>query len=151
MERDGKRTDVVGAGQKSGMYWALNAETGAVLWGTQVGPGGDEGGILWGTATEGKQVYAAVNNNLRTPFLLQPEKQPWSAGSWAALDAATGKPVWQVPASGANPADPRLASGATGQVTVANGVFTPARSRATWLPWTLRREKHSGRFPAAAR
>ncbi len=123
VEKDGKRVDVVGAGQKSGVYWTLNADTGAVLWGTQVGPGGQEGGILWGTATDGKQVYAEVNNSFYTPFLLQPDKQPWSAGSWAALDAMTGKPVWQVPASGTSPTDPRLGSGAPGQVTVANGVF----------------------------
>src|SRR5262249_24879462 len=30
---------IIGAGQKSGIYYALNPDTGAVLWRTQVGPG----------------------------------------------------------------------------------------------------------------
>ena len=47
--RDGVRHDAVGAGQKSGMYWALDRDTGRTLWATQVGPSGPLGGILWGT------------------------------------------------------------------------------------------------------
>ena len=35
----GGKIQVVGAGQKSGQYWMLDAATGAVLWHTQVGPG----------------------------------------------------------------------------------------------------------------
>ncbi len=121
---NGKLLEAIGAGQKSGMYWALNPDTGAVLWGTQVGPGGDFGGIEWGSATDGKRVYTAVNNNGNKTFLLQPEKtQEWNAGSWAALDAATGAMLWQVPATGQNPLHPAQSAGASGQVTVANGVF----------------------------
>ena len=30
---------IIGAGQKSGIYYALDPDTGAVLWSTQVGPG----------------------------------------------------------------------------------------------------------------
>jgi polyvinyl alcohol dehydrogenase (cytochrome) len=123
-EVSGRQMDVIGAGQKSGVYWALNPDNGAVLWGSQVGPGGTLGGIEWGTASDGRRVYTEVNNNLRTPFLLGPQKtKKWSAGSWAALDAVTGNFVWQVPATGQNPLNPALAAGATGQVTEANGVF----------------------------
>ena len=50
---DGGFHDVVGAGQKSGVYWAVDADTQAILWKTQVGPGGHLGGIQWGTATDG--------------------------------------------------------------------------------------------------
>jgi polyvinyl alcohol dehydrogenase (cytochrome) len=35
----GKR-DLLGAGQKSGQYWAVNPDTGEVIWVTQAGPGG---------------------------------------------------------------------------------------------------------------
>ncbi len=124
-EVDGKPVEEIGAGQKSGVYWALNPDTGAVLWGTQVGPGGSAaGGIQWGTATDGKRVYAEVNNSANQKFLLQPEKtQEWNAGSWAALDAGSGAVLWQVPATGQNPLKPALPAGAEGQVTVANGVF----------------------------
>ncbi len=123
-EVDGKPVEEIGAGQKSGMYWALNPDTGIVLWSTQVGPGGDLGGIQWGSATDGKRVYSAVNNNFYTNFMLQPENtQEWNAASWAAMDAGTGAVLWQVPVTGQNPLNPAEASGAIGQTTVANGVF----------------------------
>jgi polyvinyl alcohol dehydrogenase (cytochrome) len=38
---------LVGIGQKSGVYWALDPCTGAVVWWTLAGPGGDLGGIQW--------------------------------------------------------------------------------------------------------
>ena len=42
-------TELVGAGQKSGQYWALNPNTGAVVWVTQTSPGGTapRGGTCW--------------------------------------------------------------------------------------------------------
>ena len=121
---DGKPMEAVGAGQKSGVYWALDPDTGAVLWGTQVGPGGDLGGIEWGPAVDNKRVYVAINDSGNESYTLQPENtKDWNAGSWAALDAATGAVLWQVPATGQNPLRPELPSGATGQVTAANGVM----------------------------
>ena len=54
--------DIVGAGQKSGVYWAVDADTGSVLWHTVVGPGGHLGGIHWGTATDGQRIYVGVND-----------------------------------------------------------------------------------------
>ncbi|MEK6397503.1 MAG: PQQ-binding-like beta-propeller repeat protein, partial [Terriglobus sp.] len=124
----GRQRDIVGAGEKSGMYWALDADTGAILWGTQVGPGGTTGGIEWGSATDGERVYVALNNSQRKDYTF-PNGQTWNAGSWAALDALTGKIEWQVPASGQNPNNTALAAGATGQMSVANGVvFAPSLS-----------------------
>ncbi len=123
-EVNGTVVEAIGAGQKSGMYWALNPDTGAVLWATQVGPGGDLGGIQFGSATDSKRVYAAINDTDRQSYLLKPQNtQTWNAGSWAALDAGTGTVLWQVPATGQNPLNPAQAAGAEGQVTVANGVF----------------------------
>ena len=122
-EVDGKRFEAIGAGQKSGVYWALNPDTGAVLWGTQVGPGSPEGGLQWGAATAQGRVYVAANDGSHEPYLLQPEKtQEWNGGSWAALDAATGAVLWEVPATGQDPVKTNLPSGATGQVSEANGV-----------------------------
>ena len=34
------KTDLVGAGQKTGVYWAFDAETGQTVWATRVSPGG---------------------------------------------------------------------------------------------------------------
>lgn len=53
--------DVVLAGQKSGVVWALDPDTGEMLWNTKIGPGGAMGGIHWGMAFDGKRVFAANN------------------------------------------------------------------------------------------
>ncbi len=123
-ERGGQAREAIGAGQKSGVYWALDPDTGNVLWGTQVGPGGQTGGIVWGSAVADGRVYTAENNSGYVSYKLQPENtQTWNAGSWAALDARTGAVVWEVPATGLNPLNRAQDAGALGQVTVANGVF----------------------------
>jgi polyvinyl alcohol dehydrogenase (cytochrome) len=119
----GIATDLVGAGQKSGVYWALNPSTGAVVWKQTVGPGGYLGGIEWGTATDNQRVYVAISNSHRRSYVLQPSGTPWSGGSWAALNAATGEIVWQVPDPGLDPIKIGKPSMALGPVTVANGVL----------------------------
>lgn len=91
----GKKVDLVGAGQKSGNYWALDARTGAIVWVTQAGPGSTLGGIEWGTATDGKRVYIAEANAGFKPYPLNPALP--STGSFAALDTATGQILWQTP------------------------------------------------------
>ena len=111
---------LVGAGQKSGMYWAFDADSGAVRWATQAGPPGLTGGLQWGSAFDGQRVYVAVANSGlagagQNPF-------PWAlkgggsttAGGWSALNAKTGAVLWTT-------ADP-LGSRAEGAVGAANGV-----------------------------
>jgi len=123
---NGVQKDVVGAGQKSGMYWALDADTGATLWSTQVGSGGHLGGIHWGTATDGTRIYVEDNfESTNMPFALggtgSCAGQEVQTGTWAALDTSTGNIVWQL----ANPAAPAPVSGAScnGPVAVTNGVM----------------------------
>ncbi|WP_170834962.1 PQQ-binding-like beta-propeller repeat protein [Terriglobus roseus] len=128
VQAGGRERDVLGAGQKSGMYWALDPDTGDILWGTQVGPGGGAGGILWGSATDNERVYVALNNSDHHPYTF-PGGQSASAGSWAGLSALTGKIEWQVRASGQDPLHPSYGAGAIGQMSVANGVvFAPSLS-----------------------
>jgi len=105
---------IIGFGQKSGVYWALNPGNGNVAWSTMVGPGGTLGGIEWGTASDGQRIYAAIGNNSHKPYSLARTGREARGGSWAALDVATGRILWQT-------ADP---AGATdpGAVSVANGV-----------------------------
>jgi polyvinyl alcohol dehydrogenase (cytochrome) len=50
---------LVGEGQKSGTYWALDRTTMRPAWSTTVGPGGVLGGILGSTATDGSRIYGA--------------------------------------------------------------------------------------------
>ena len=99
---------IIGAGQKSGIYYALDPDTGAELWHTQVGPGSSLGGIEWGSASDGTRIYVAIANLNGIPYAAG------SAGSWAALDPATGSILWQK-------ADPNGAMD-LGPVAVANGV-----------------------------
>jgi polyvinyl alcohol dehydrogenase (cytochrome) len=108
---------LVGIGQKSGLYWALDPGTGRVVWKTQVGPGSTAGGIMWGSATDGQRVYAAIVNGDNEPYRIRSvtgETSVITGGSWAALDAATGRIIWQT-------ADPQGA-GDAGFVTTANGI-----------------------------
>lgn len=111
---DGRWREVVGAGQKSGTYWLVDATTGAVVWSAAAGPGSAVGGIQWGTATDGRRVYLVETNFFRQPYTL-PDGQVIDYSSIAALDVRTGAVVWQIP-------EPH-AGIAQGAVTVANGVL----------------------------
>jgi polyvinyl alcohol dehydrogenase (cytochrome) len=93
-DKDGRR-DILGIGSKSGIYWALNPDDGSVIWNTQVGPGSELGGIEWGTATDGARIYVPISNWRGYSYALQPSGTRANAGSWAALDPATGKFLWQ--------------------------------------------------------
>jgi polyvinyl alcohol dehydrogenase (cytochrome) len=121
----GNLQDVVGAGQKSGVYWALNPDTGAVLWKTQVGPGGHLGGIHWGTAVDENGVYVPVNDEFGMPYTMGApagmKGAQTSVGSWAALNPATGKTLWQI----ANPAQSAPLNGGSvnGPPAIWNGVL----------------------------
>ena len=121
----GANKDLVGAGQKNGMYWALDPDTGEVVWKTQVGPGGHLGGIQWGTATDGARIYTGVNDENMTSYMLggagAQAGQASTTGAWGALDPGTGSMLWQI----ANPSLKQALNGASvnGPVTVAGGVL----------------------------
>jgi polyvinyl alcohol dehydrogenase (cytochrome) len=116
--------DLVGAGQKSGTYWAVDADTGAIAWQKKVGPSGRFGGIHWGTAVDGWHVYAGVNDEFGQPYALGGAgnaSKMATVGSWAALDPASGRMQWQV----ADPAMKAPLAGASvnGPVVAVNGVL----------------------------
>lgn len=93
-----KGEDILVAGQKNGMFWAVRAEDGRVLWKKQVGPGGKLGGHQWGSATDGKLVYYQTTNLEHKEIVLEagPEKgKKIFGGLWGALAAETGEIVWQ--------------------------------------------------------
>jgi polyvinyl alcohol dehydrogenase (cytochrome) len=104
----GPRT-ILGAGQKSGTYSALDPDSGKLIWATSVGPGSALGGMEWGSAADGNRIYVAIGNLYGIPY-----NNAGAAGSWSALDPATGKLLWQTP-------DPN-GSLDLGPVTVANNV-----------------------------
>src|SRR5262249_1978327 len=104
---------LLGIGQKSGIYWALDPDTGKVVWARRTGPNGLLGGIEWGTAVDGHRIYLTNANANKTPFTLV-NGQTTTGGFWTAIDAATGQILWQT-------ADPASAVDMSA-VTVANGV-----------------------------
>jgi polyvinyl alcohol dehydrogenase (cytochrome) len=117
----GKAKTILGAGQKSGIYYALDPDTGAVLWQTQVGPGSALGGMEWGSASDGNRIYVSIANLYGIPTAVG------GAGSWSALDPATGEILWQV-------GDPNGAI-TVGPVTVADGaVFVSSMAGGATAP-----------------
>ena len=116
-DSNGMPRDLVGAGQKSGQFWALDPDSGAVVWVTQVGPGSALGGLEWGSSTDGNRIYVAEANNNHTPYTLLDDTTVTS-GFWAALDAASGQILWETP----DPISSDTQTGDTGPITGANGV-----------------------------
>ena len=100
--RTAEGREVILAGQKSGIVWALDpAKKGEVLWQTRVGVGGTNGGVQWGMATDGQRVFAAVSDikRLRQTNQADPRRSlldPNTGGGLTALRVADGKKEWQV-------------------------------------------------------
>lgn len=82
--------ELVGVGQKTGVYHVFDAATGEIVWQRQLGlatPNGGDGGIQWGASYDGRHLYVAT-------YQAKP-------GTLFALDPANGDIVWQTP----NPAN----------------------------------------------
>jgi len=82
------KTDLIIAPQKSGVVWALNPDTGALVWSNKIGRGSAGGGVRWGIAFDGELIFAPQNDPA-TPS----ENPNWGPGMHA-LDAMTGEVVW---------------------------------------------------------
>jgi len=81
----GNPEQLIGAGQKSGYYWALDPATGNLVWRTKVGPGSAGGGIFWGSATDGTNVYSAQADANKVPYTLQ------GSGPYAGRPSPAGR------------------------------------------------------------
>ena len=130
----GPARDLVGAGQKSGIYWALDRDTGATVWATQVNPGGTRGGIQWGSAVGERRIFIAASNSNYVWSSIMGTNKLTDGGFWSALDLNTGKILWQTATDAKQPLPATHASrsikppaGATarteGAVSLANGVM----------------------------
>ncbi len=78
--------ELVITGNKSSIVYAMDPDTGRMVWETpKLGSGGTSGGVEWSTATDGRRVYAPLVDSPTTgrPGLV-------------ALDTATGREVWRV-------------------------------------------------------
>ena len=130
----GTTKDIVGAGQKSGVYWALDRDTGATVWATQVSPGGSRGGIQWGSAVGYGRVFVSASNSAYVASSIKGSSKLTNGGFWSALDTATGQILWQTATTAKQPPSASHASRTTkppsgafarteGAVSVAGGVM----------------------------
>jgi polyvinyl alcohol dehydrogenase (cytochrome) len=78
------RDDVLLAGQKSGQLWALDPDSGSLVWEERVGQGGALGGNHWGIAADGDRVFLPISD----PF--PPAQEP----GMYAFDSGTGRSLW---------------------------------------------------------
>lgn len=76
------------AGQKSGMVYGLNADTGQLRWKTRVGKGGMSGGVHFGMSAQDGRVFVPISD------YGQPDQSPGNPGLYA-LDIKTGKVLWK--------------------------------------------------------
>ncbi len=129
--------DVLLAGQKSGMVYALDPEKqGELLWQVRIAPNGPgtptSVGVQWGMATDGQRVYATTSSTGRTPpkdpfdtrrAILDPTK----GGGLTALRIADGGKVWYAPPTACAPNAPSGCSPAqSAAVTAMPGVVFSA-------------------------
>lgn len=90
--------ELVLAGQKSGSVWALDPDTGKVVWRRDIGTGAPNGGIHWGIAFDKDTVYvpvAQIGRPLPGGAPIDPKLQP----GMYAVDANTGEIRWHYSAT----------------------------------------------------
>ncbi|MEJ0045517.1 MAG: PQQ-binding-like beta-propeller repeat protein [Rhodospirillales bacterium] len=79
------------AGQKSAFIYGLDPDhDGKLLWKLKAGIGGPAGGVEWGMAADPQTLFAPSSDIYMGP--------PDAAGGLTAIDIATGKSIWHVPA-----------------------------------------------------
>ena len=104
------------AGQKSGMVWALDPDSeGGLVWARRVGKGSSLGGIHWGLASDGRRAYVP---NVDNPFAIISDprsgastqmnaEDPPTPGVYA-LELSGGEVLWHAPP------DPSVCRGRSG-------------------------------------
>lgn len=103
--------DVVGVGQKNGVYHVLDRRTGHMVWETQLTTGSPLGGVMVTAAVHRGVVY--VNSNKWRVFgIFSGVSSPLDTSSTFALDARTGRILWETP----------MAAPMFGAMSWANGV-----------------------------
>ncbi len=102
---------VVGAGGKDGVYYALDAATGAEIWSTKLALGGNFGGF-YGTVVDGARIYLTNAIGEATDIQSATDERK-SQGINFALDARSGNVLWRN----------FLGTGSVGQNSGVHGVY----------------------------
>ncbi|KAH7428745.1 hypothetical protein KP509_09G015500 [Ceratopteris richardii] len=93
---NGTKRDVAVAADKSGYVWAVDRDTGALVWSSATGPGGG-GGQIWGTATDGERIFVNVPNSRHKNWTLVPSANNITTGGWSGIQASSGEVIWSTP------------------------------------------------------
>jgi polyvinyl alcohol dehydrogenase (cytochrome) len=127
--------DVLVAGQKSGLVYALDPDRrGKLLWQARVGKGGTNGGIVWGMTGDQRNIYASVADPVRKVSPLsagagagagpigEAEFDPQQGGGLTALRLKDGGQVWFAPSHACVPARPGCSPAQSAALTSISGV-----------------------------
>jgi polyvinyl alcohol dehydrogenase (cytochrome) len=79
---------LVGEGQKSGTYYALDRASMTKVWSTTIGPGGFLGGILGSTAFDGTKIYGADTLSGQVFALTRDGSSSWQSAETGILHLA---------------------------------------------------------------
>jgi polyvinyl alcohol dehydrogenase (cytochrome) len=95
---------VVLSGQKSGIAYGMDPDSGKLIWKTAVGSGSALGGIEWGMAADDKRLYVPISDVINLfgevsgiPPVTDDKMGPPKPGLYA-LNPANGKFLWSTPA-----------------------------------------------------
>lgn len=87
--------------QKSGEIHALDPDNnGALLWKQQASPGGFQGGIMWGAASDGANIYVALSDRQGVQITKTDGSVDWQlesgkGGGLHAYRVSDGKQIWR--------------------------------------------------------
>lgn len=108
--------DILVIGQKSGVAYGLNIETGDILWDQRLGHGGTQGGVHFGMTAEGSTVFVPIVDMADTHDAREYDLSQYGAGLHA-INAATGEIIWRNVANnicdGRQFCDPGISAAAT--------------------------------------
>ncbi len=95
--------EVVGVGDKGGVYAALDRDTGDVVWATTLGPGSHLGGVMNAAAYNAGRLFVVQNSwpkGFNTEDVFFPEfEDPENTSEVVALNARNGEVLWRTPVS----------------------------------------------------
>jgi polyvinyl alcohol dehydrogenase (cytochrome) len=126
--------DILAAGQKSGMVYALDPDNkGKILWQVRVGKGGLNGGVQWGMASDGEKLYAATSDGVRLAGGLSSSAGPIGlatfdaekGGGLTALKLEDGSKAWFAQPQPCDPPKPGCSPAQSAALTaIAGAVFS---------------------------